>query len=115
MAHERYKTLGEFWPYYVREHRQPWTRRMHFIGNTNLLVWLLLAALQRSPSLLVGAVVSSYALAWIGHFFIERNLPATFKYPLLSALADMLMYAKMWQGQMDSEVARYTQEDAAAL
>jgi hypothetical protein len=107
MSKQRFSSLAEFWPYYVQEHSHPWTRRMHFIGNTNLLVWLVAAILRRRPALLGVAVVSSYALAWIGHFFIERNIPATFKYPLLSARADMLMYSKMLRGQMEEEVARY--------
>ena len=107
MQKVRYTSLKEFWPYYVREHSNPRTRQMHFIGNTNLILWLAAAALRRSPALAAVAVVSSYALAWIGHFLIEKNVPATFKDPLLSALGDLAMYAKMWRGQMDAEVAKY--------
>jgi hypothetical protein len=80
---------------------------MHFIGNTNLLIWLGAAAIRRSPALVAVAVISSYALAWIGHFFIQKNIPATFKYPILAAQADLVMYAKMWRGHMDAEVAKY--------
>jgi hypothetical protein len=106
----QYKTLEEFWPYYVNEHKKPLTRQLHFVGNTNLLVWLLLALLHRSLKLAILAVVSSYLIAWIGHFFVEKNLPATFKYPVKSAICDMILYAKMWSGQMDSEVAKYVQD-----
>lgn len=108
---KRFKTLSEFWPYYVREHRQPLTRQLHFIGNTNLFLWLLFALLRRSPRLVGFAVVSSYAIAWIGHFFVERNRPATFKYPLMSGICDLLMYYKMWRGTMDTEVARHVSDD----
>ena len=107
MREEKYRKLEAFWPFYVREHSRRLTRRLHFIGNTNLFVWLLLAAVRRSPKLLLAAVVSSYAYAWVGHFFIEKNRPATFKYPVESAICDMIMYAKMWQGTMDAEVAKY--------
>jgi hypothetical protein len=107
MSGQRFSSLADFWPYYVQEHSHPWTRRMHFIGNTNLLLWLGVAILRRRPALVGVAVVSSYALAWIGHFFIERNIPATFRYPLLSARADIFMYSKMLRGQMADEVARY--------
>jgi len=54
------------------------------------------------------AVVSSYAVAWIGHFFVERNVPATFRYPLMAAICDMVMYYKMWRGEMVAEVEKYT-------
>lgn len=102
-------SLQEFWPYYVREHSRLGTRRLHFIGNTNLFVWLFLAVYCRSIGHILIAVVSSYTLAWIGHFFVERNIPATFRYPLKAAICDMVMYYKMWKGEMNAEVEKYTQ------
>jgi hypothetical protein len=105
-----YRSIEEFWPYYVREHSQPLTRWLHFIGNTNLFFWLASALVRRRPILLAVAVVSSYAIAWIGHFFVERNRPATFHYPVLAALCDMRMYYLMWLGKMDAEVALYSGE-----
>jgi hypothetical protein len=102
------KTLTQFWPDYVRAHQHPLTRRLHFVGTTNLLLWLLLAALRRSPALMLYAVASSYALAWVGHFFVERNIPATFRHPLQAGLCDLIMYVKMWRGEMDAEVEKDT-------
>jgi|SRR6185436_17393328 len=105
--------IHAFWPGYVREHRKPLTRQLHFIGNTNLIIWLLVAVFQRSLLWAIFAVVSSYAIAWIGHFFVERNRPLTFKYPILAAICDMIMYFKMWRGEMDAEVARYAPDGQA--
>lgn len=102
------KRLDEFWPYYVTQHHVRANRQLHFIGNTNLIFGLLLAVLRRSPSMLAFAVASSYAIAWIGHFFFERNIPATFRYPVLAAVCDMRMYYKMWRGEMEAEVTKYT-------
>jgi hypothetical protein len=65
---------------------------------------LALALAKRRPGLVLWAVISSYALAWIGHFVVERNVPATFRYPVKAGLCDMIMYYKMWQGTMDAEV-----------
>lgn len=113
MAASRYRTLEEFWPFYVREHSQPLTCQLHFIGNTNLLCWLAAALSRRSPTLLAAAVVTSYAWAWIGHFCVERNRPATFEYPVKAAICDLMMYGKMWRGTMNAEVAKYVDAPAA--
>src|SRR6266542_1537870 len=107
MAPTRYRTLDEFWPYYVREHSTLLNRQLHFLGNTNLCIWLVLALLRRRVRLAIIGVLSSYALAWIGHFGIERNIPATFRYPVISAICDLIIYRKMWQGNMGAEVAKY--------
>ncbi len=110
MTTTRYRTLEEFWTYYVNEHKKPLTRQLHFVGNTNLLLWLLLALFRRSLKLVIFAVISSYLIAWIGHFFVEKNLPATFRYPVMSAICDMIMYAKMWSGEMDHELTKYVHD-----
>jgi hypothetical protein len=111
MRIQRYQRFDDFWPYYVSEHANPLNRKLHFWGTNNLFFWLVLAIVGRSPKLVVFAVISSYAYAWIGHFLIEKNRPATLNYPFLSALGDLQMYVKTWQGQMDAEVARYAVND----
>lgn len=41
-----------------------------------------------------------YLPAWIGHFFFERNRPATFIYPTYSMLCDFIMWAQSVTGQL---------------
>ncbi len=106
MSEERYRTFEEFWPYYVREHAKKSTRRLHFAGTTAAVAILGYAAVARRPSLIPVALVAGYGPAWIGHFFIEKNRPATFKYPLWSLLSDFRMWGKMASGTMDAEVER---------
>ena len=50
-----------------------------------------------SPWVLVGIVVA-YFFAWIGHFKVEFNRPATFQYPLWSLFADFKMVGVMVGG-----------------
>jgi len=99
-------TFAEFWPFYVSQHRRPATRALHFGGTTIGLLCLGRAIAFQQPFFALWGLAGSYGLAWIGHFFIERNRPATFQYPLWSLLGDFKMYALMWTGRMDAEVRR---------
>lgn len=100
MATERIQTFAEFWPYYLGEHRNPLCRHLHFLGTTLAVVQLALAIVTLTPLFLLGALVSGYFWAWIGHFFVEKNRPATFTYPLWSLGADFKMWALMLRGKL---------------
>jgi len=99
-------SFANFWPDYVRAHSQPGTRAIHLAGT--LTGWgLLLAAIAlRNWWWIAGALAVSYALAWISHFFVEHNRPATFEHPLWSWWADQKMVAMMLRGKMNEEVRR---------
>ncbi len=100
------KTFDEFWPFYLNEHRQPLTRALHLAGTTLSLLILVCAIALRRPVLLVPALVCGYAFAWVGHFFVEHNRPATFKYPLWSFRADFKMWACALTGRLAGELQR---------
>ncbi len=106
MSHKPILNFADFWPYYLAEHSKPSTRALHFLAT---LAWLglLLAAVVTSRWWLLAAIpVAAYGLAWASHFFLERNRPATFKYPLYSLLADHQMFLYMLIGRMTAELAR---------
>lgn len=105
-----FKTFEDFWPYYVHEHSSSVNRALHFVGTTGVLACLGTAVLTRSRLALLTAPLLGYGFAWLGHFYVEKNRPATFKYPLWSLRADFVMYKKMLTGQMPAELER-----AAAL
>jgi hypothetical protein len=81
------------------------TRALHFAG-TALVCACLLAALLLSPIWLVAAPVAGYGFAWVGHFFFERNRPATFTYPLWSLRGDFRMFRLTLTGRMGPELER---------
>ena len=106
MARARIASFDEFWSFYLGQHRKRLTRRLHLIGTDAAAAAIVAAAIQRKPQLLLLGLVLVYAFAWVGHFFVEHNRPATFKHPLWSLAGDYKMVALMLAGRMDEEVAR---------
>lgn len=105
MTEKRIESFAEFWPFYVREHSVPACRALHFVGSS-LSLAVIAGAIFYSPWLWLAAPVVGYGFAWVGHFFIEKNRPASFKYPLWSFIADWKMWAMMLTGRMGSEVRK---------
>jgi len=103
---EPIRSFAQFWPYYLREHSRPMTRALHFIGSSGGLGLLAAAVLRRSWSLAIAAPVCGYGFAWFGHFFIEKNRPATFRHPIWSFAADWRMWRLMATGQLQRELQR---------
>ncbi len=95
MAVERFASFAEFWPYYVREHSRPLTRALHVIGTLGAIGFCVAAVVAHKPWLAACAPLSGYGLAWISHFFVEKNRPATWTYPLWSLLADFVLLARI--------------------
>ena len=108
MPDERYKSFSEFWPFYVIEHSQPGTRLLHLIGTTTgIAVMVYFIATGRWYLFPLG-LIPGYGGAWIGHFLIEKNKPATFQYPLWSFMGDYKMIALMLTGKISQEVEKST-------
>jgi hypothetical protein len=103
-AAPRIETYKDFWPFYLRQHSKPATRAVHFLGTG--LATASLAALIATGNLRFGlvALFAGYGPAWLGHFFIEKNRPATFTYPVWSLVSDYRM-AWIWlTGRLDREL-----------
>jgi hypothetical protein len=103
------RSYAEFWPFYVREHAAPGTRRLHFIGTAGVIAVAIATLASRLWWLLVALPVAGYGLAWLSHATIERNRPATFTHPLWSLIGDFHMFALMLAGRMEREVERHRQ------
>lgn len=103
---ERIKTFQEFWPFYLGEHSLPLTRALHFVGTTIALLMIVNAIVTLTWQPLIGALISGYFWAWISHFFVEKNRPATFTYPLWSFVSDWKMWALMLVRKLGPELDR---------
>jgi hypothetical protein len=104
---EGFKSFAEFWPYYLKEHAKPLTRALHFAGTGAGLLLFLLGLISGNSWLLLVAFVCGYGPAWVGHFFIEKNRPATFRHPLWSLIADFRMFFFFITGRLGNELRRH--------
>lgn len=73
-AEKGFASFAEFYPVYLGEHVNRICRVLHFIGSTCALVCIGFALTLANSWWLLGAVVSGYAFAWIGHFFLVLQL-----------------------------------------
>ncbi|MCB1583395.1 MAG: Mpo1-like protein [Marinicella sp.] len=88
----RFNSFAEFYPFYLGEHQNTTCRRLHVIGSLLVLIVLSYAVFYQHWKLLWLLPIIGYGFAWLGHFFFEKNRPATFKYPLYSLLGDWVMF-----------------------
>lgn len=96
---QEYKDFKSFYPYYLKEHRKSGTRISHFIGTSLFFVWVFLAIVNLNAWYFLYGVITAYFFAWVGHFFIEKNKPATFKYPWMSLKGDFKLYFQILIGK----------------
>lgn len=105
MARE-HKTFAAFWPFYLREHSRPRTRALHYAGTTLVVFILLFAVLTDRWLLLLAVPLAGYGFAWVAHFAVEKNRPATFTYPLWSLAADFKMWWLWLTGRLAPELEK---------
>ena len=106
MTQHQFNSFTEFWPHYLAEHSRPGTRALHLLGTSVALLCLVLLILAGKWWLFPLALIPGYGAAWVGHFFIEKNKPATFQHPLWSFMGDYKMIWLMLTGRIGSEVKR---------
>ena len=97
---QRYSSFAEFYSFYLSEHAKRTTRRLHFAGSSLALVCLLALVLTGNPWWLVGAALAGYGFAWFSHMTVEKNRPATFRFPLYSFMGDWVMFWQMLTGEI---------------
>lgn len=95
-----FTSFREFYPFYLNEHNDATCRTLHFIGSWLVLGVIALAFYHTNWALLWLVPLVGYGFAWVGHFFFEKNKPATFKYPLYSFIGDWVMFKDILTGKI---------------
>ncbi len=96
----REKQQQKFYDFYLEEHQNMACRRLHFAGSSFGLLGLAKSIKTRSPKPLLKGIAAGYGCAWVGHFFFEKNKPASFKFPLQSFVSDFRMYTDVLRGNL---------------
>lgn len=99
MTQKKYRSLKEFYPFYLSEHQDTTSRILHFIGTGLFFSVLTYAIASGNLKVLALGPVVGYGFAWAGHFFFEKNKPATFEYPLYSLASDFKLFFEIITGK----------------
>ena len=105
MAIQKFKTLKEFYPFYLSEHRDLTSRILHFIGTGLVVLLFITAMLFHNYQFLLAIPFVGYGFAWVGHYFFEKNKPATFQYPLFSLASDFILFWDLLSGKQAFRVS----------
>ncbi len=103
-SQKKYQNFKSFYPYYLTEHADSKNRKLHFIGTTLLICFLVGGLITGKWWMFFLIPITGYGFAWVGHFFIEKNKPATFTYPLYSLAADFVMFWHTLDGTINSKL-----------
>ncbi|MEO7660620.1 MAG: DUF962 domain-containing protein [Pyrinomonadaceae bacterium] len=101
----------EFWDFYVSEHSKPMTRLLHLIGTASGIALLIYFVARGQWYLFPSFFVVGYAFAWFAHFVVEKNKPASFRFPFWSFISDFKMIGYMLTGRMAAEVERVSGQE----
>ncbi len=97
---KQYSSFRDFYPFYLSEHSDRTCKLLHFIGTWIVVGIVLTAIFTGNGWWLLLAPVAGYGFAWVGHFFFEKNRPATFTYPLYSFIGDWVMWKDIMTGKV---------------
>ena len=100
MSNTKFTSFQEFYPYYLSEHKLWINKILHVIGSLTGGFFLIYTVCIEEYKLIPISFLFGYMFAWIGHFFFEKNKPATFKYPLYSFMGDWVMLKDIILGKI---------------
>ncbi|PHS54725.1 MAG: hypothetical protein COB01_00900 [Lutibacter sp.] len=103
---KKFQSFEEFYPFYLEQHSNKICRLLHVIGTTIVFALVFTAVYHNIPKLWILVPIAGYGFAWVGHFFYEKNKPATFQYPLWSLKSDFKMYFEIVSGKRSLDTSK---------
>ena len=110
MSDDQFDSFEEFWPHYLSEHSDPTNRLLHALGTTAAVATAITGLVKKKPKLLALAPLLGYGPAWIGHYLIEGNRPATLDHPVWSLRGDFRMLRLILNDEIEEEMLRMIAE-----
>src|SRR5262245_1767571 len=92
-----------FWPSYLRAHRQPGTRALHYFATGLGIIVGVEAVFAGQILIFVGGIAGCYVIAVLSHWLVERNQPMIVVGPVWGALADLYMAWLAVRGRLHGE------------
>ena len=100
MSNTKFTSFKDFYPYYLSEHKVKTNKILHIIGSIAGFSFLFYIVYIEKYKFIPVSFLFGYTFAWTGHFFFEKNKPATFKYPLYSFIGDWVMLKDIFLGKI---------------
>lgn len=92
----------QYYRHYLSLHQNKTCRRLHLVGwPLGAAVLLFICFYPEFWWTLLLVVPVGYAFAWIGHFYFEKNVPASWTNPLYAYLAEVRMVWDMCTGKIE--------------
>lgn len=108
MSKPQFNSFGDFYPYYLDQHLNPTCRLLHVLGVIASAVAVVLFVVMKHYLYAMCSPLIGYAFGWTGHFVFEKNMPATFKWPVYSFIGDLKMAVNVLTGEIRlRDTARY--------
>ena len=99
MEQARFASFREFYPYYLQQHGNRTSRRLHVTGTALAVAFAGAALVSGRGAWLLAVPVAGYLPAWLGHLLFEGNAPATFRHPLYSLRGDLTTALEVLTGR----------------
>ena len=100
ISESKFNSFKEFYPFYLSQHSKSSTKLLHTVGSIGVICIIIYCILTTKWKLLYLTPLVGYGFAWFGHFFFEKNKPATFEYPLYSFIGDWVMLKDILIGKI---------------
>lgn len=95
-------SFEDYYRHYLSLHQNKTCRRLHLVGwPLGALVLLFIFFYPNFWWTFLLVIPVGYGFAWIGHFFFEKNRPASWNNPVFAYLAEVRMVWEMCTGKLE--------------